>query len=64
MPKLTETVKTCARGPQGKTLLGQNIALNKELQIMYGPTYLLNNQEIFSSRGVPTEEELKKMWKK
>ena len=57
-------VKTCATGSEGVELLRENISLNKELKIMFGPTYLLNNQEIFSSRGAPNKDELKKIIKK
>jgi len=54
-------IKTCAKGEEGKELLRKNISLNKEFQIMFGPTYLSNNQEIFGSKGVPSKEDLKKM---
>jgi hypothetical protein len=54
-------IKTCAQGEEGRRLLEENTGINKELGIMFGPTYLMNNQEIFSSRGVPAVEELKKM---
>ncbi len=57
-------IKSCARGAQGAELLKENISLNKELQIMFGPAYLLNNQEIFSSRGAPDKEELRKIIKR
>ncbi|MFA6357570.1 MAG: hypothetical protein WCY09_02750 [Candidatus Omnitrophota bacterium] len=57
-------IRTCARGPEGIKLLKENISLSKELQIMFGPTYLLNNQEIFSLRDVPKKEELKKIIKR
>ena len=57
-------VKSCAKGPEGVKLLKENISLSKELQIMFGPAYLLNNQEIFSSQGVSDKEELKKVIKK
>jgi len=60
----TSQVKTCATGQEGVRLLKEDIALNKDLQIMFGPTYLLDNCEIFSSRGVPGKEELKKLIKK
>lgn len=59
-----DKIKFCARGPEGAKLLEENIALNKELQIMFGPTYLLENQEIFSSRGVTKKEELERIIKK
>jgi len=54
-------VKTCARGEEGRALLLENTALTKELKIMNGPAYLLDNQEIFSSVSVPSKEELRKI---
>ncbi|MBU0548051.1 MAG: hypothetical protein KJ710_04810 [Candidatus Omnitrophica bacterium] len=57
-------IKTCARGPEGAELLRENIALNKELQVSFGLSYLLDNYQIFSSRGVPNKEELRKIIKK
>ncbi|MCX5669490.1 MAG: hypothetical protein NTX89_05235 [Candidatus Omnitrophica bacterium] len=59
-----QSVKTCARGPEGVSLFRENTSLNRKLQISFGPSYLLNNQEIFSSRGVPSKEELRKTLKK
>jgi hypothetical protein len=35
--------------------------LNRELQVMLGPVYLKDNQEIFSSQGAPGKEELKRI---
>ncbi len=60
----TFKIKTCARGPEGAFLLKENIALNKEVQVSFGPSYLLDNCQIFSSRGVPDPEELRKIIKK
>lgn len=57
----TDKIKICAKGSEGSLLLKENIALNKELQIMAGPTYLLDNVEIFASQGVPAKEEFKKI---
>jgi 5'-nucleotidase len=57
-------VKSCARGAEGARLLRENISLNNQLQIFSGPSYLLENREIFSSRGVPAKEELKKVLKR
>lgn len=54
-------VKTCAQGDEGKDLLKENIALNRELQIANGPTYLLDNEEIFSSVKIPQKEEFRKI---
>jgi hypothetical protein len=54
-------VKTCAQGAEGKELLKQNIALNRELQIANGPTYLLDNEEIFGSVKIPKKEEFRKL---
>jgi hypothetical protein len=53
-------IRSCSRGPEGRILLRENCSLGQELKIMFGPTYLLDNQEIFSSRGAPSREELKK----
>ncbi len=55
----TKKIKTCAQGAEGKGLLKENTGLNKELGVMLGPAYLLHNQEIFSSQGAPSREELK-----
>ncbi len=57
-------IKSCARGPEGKALLKENTSLNQELKIMFGPSYLLNNNQIFSSKGAPSKEELKKIIKR
>ncbi|MCX5699521.1 MAG: hypothetical protein NTX01_07470 [Candidatus Omnitrophica bacterium] len=57
-------VKTCARGAEGINLLRENTSLNKQLQISSGPSYLLDNQEIFSSRMVPPKEKLRKILKR
>ncbi|MFH1640386.1 MAG: hypothetical protein ABIA66_00310, partial [Candidatus Omnitrophota bacterium] len=55
-------IKTCATGDEARALLRENFSLNKELGIMLGPTYLMDNQEIFSSRHLPKKEELKKIF--
>jgi len=60
----TDKISMCARGEEGKELLRKNIRLNNELQIIFGPAYLLDNQEIFASQGVPAKEEFKKIIKR
>lgn len=55
-------VKACAQGSQGTALLLENIALNEELQIVSSPTYLVNNQNIFSSNKPPSKEEFRKIF--
>ncbi|MDD5155352.1 MAG: hypothetical protein PHF11_02570 [Candidatus Omnitrophica bacterium] len=55
-------IMTCARGPEGAGLLRENISLNKELSIMSGPTYLVDNRQIFSTEGVPNKEDFKKIF--
>ena len=60
----TDNIRTCARGEEGKKLLKENISLNKELEIMFGPTYLLDNQETFGFSKVPPKELLKKIIKR
>lgn len=57
-------IKSCSRGPEGQALLKENCSLGQELKIMFGPTYLLDNREVFSSRGALPKEELKKKIKK
>jgi hypothetical protein len=57
----TNKIRTCAHGEEGKTLLKENISLNKELQVMFGPSYLLDNQEIFATQGVPPKEDFRKI---
>ena len=59
--KDTEKIKACARNEEGANLLEENIKLNKDLGIMFGPTYLLDNHEIFGIQGVPPKEEFKKL---
>ena len=59
-----DKIRICSRGEEGIGLLKENISLNQELQIMFGPTYLLDNQEVFGSQGVPSKEDLKKILKK
>jgi len=56
-----DTIRTCARGQEGAGLLRENTALNKELKIMFGPTYLIDNQEIFGTQGIPSKEEIRKI---
>ncbi|MFA4990138.1 MAG: hypothetical protein WC576_05125 [Candidatus Omnitrophota bacterium] len=60
----TKKIKSCSRGPEGQALLRENCSLGEELKIMFGPTYLLDNREIFSSQGALPKEELKKKIKK
>lgn len=57
-------IKSCSKGGQGVDLLKENSSLNKELKIMFGPTYLLDNREIFVSNGAPKKDELRKILKK
>ncbi|HNW39047.1 MAG TPA: hypothetical protein PL125_00475 [Candidatus Omnitrophota bacterium] len=57
-------IRSCARGQEGIGLLRGITSLNKKLQISSGPSYLLNNQEIFASRGVPAKEDIKKILKR
>jgi hypothetical protein len=60
----TNIIRICAKSNEGNALLRDNTRLNKELHIMLGPTYLLDNQEIFSSKGAPSREELRKIIKR
>jgi hypothetical protein len=54
-------IKGCARSAEGLQLLGDNTALNRELNVLLGPTYLVDNHLIFSSDGVPPRDELQKI---
>jgi len=57
-------IKACARGPEGALLLKENIALNKEVQVSFSLSYLLNNYQMFSSLGAPDKKELRDIIKK
>jgi hypothetical protein len=59
----TQRIRNCAKGSEGRLLLKKNISLNKEVQVSLGLSYLLENRQIFSSRGVPSKEELRKIIK-
>jgi hypothetical protein len=59
----TEQIKTCAQGQEGRTLLEQNIKLTEELSVAASPTYLLENQEIFSSQQPPKKEDFRRLFK-
>lgn len=60
----TSKIKVCAQTEESRNLLKDNISLNKELQVMFGPSYLSDNQEIFATKGVPSKEEFKKILKR
>jgi hypothetical protein len=59
-----EKISLCARNQEGRRFLKENIALGRELDVMLGPTYLLDNQEIFSTKGTPSKEQLRKILKR
>ena len=59
-----EQVRICARSQEARLLLEENISLNNQLGVMFGPTYLMNNQEIFVSGSALDKKELKKIFKK
>ncbi|MDD2752414.1 MAG: metallophosphatase [Candidatus Omnitrophica bacterium] len=54
-------IRTVSRSQEAKDLLKENIRLNKEVQVMLGPTYLVDNQEIFGTQGPVSDKELKKI---
>lgn len=56
-----QVIKCCAQTDEGAGLLRRNIAMNRDLNIMSGPAYLMDNQEVFSSEGTPSKEELAKI---
>ena len=55
-------IKGCAQTQEGKILLREFIKLTQELEVVFGPTFLVNNKEIFSSEGVPSVEELEELF--
>jgi hypothetical protein len=57
----TSRIKNCARTQEGIDLLKENTGLNRELEIFSGPSFLLDNQEIFATRAVPDKEAFKKI---
>ena len=57
-------VRSCARSSEGQDLLRKNTNLNRELDVTSGPSYLMDNQEIFSSIQVPQKEEFRKIFKR
>ncbi len=59
-----QKIKACAQGQEGRELLKENIRLNRDLEVINGPTYLIENQDIYSSRGIPDKEEIKRLFKK
>jgi len=56
-----QSIRMCAKGDEARKLLRDNIGLNKELGVMFGPTFLIENQEIFATQGSPTKEQLSKI---
>ncbi|MDP2905186.1 MAG: hypothetical protein Q8O22_02645 [Candidatus Omnitrophota bacterium] len=60
----TDAVSSCARSDKAKALLTADTALNRELSVMNGPTYLIDNQEIFTTNGLLKKDALKKLMKR
>ncbi len=57
-------IRACATSREGEDLLRENIRLNRELNIMFGPVYLWNNYQIFSTQGVPKKDDFERIFKK
>jgi hypothetical protein len=55
-------IKGCAQTQEGKTLIAEFIKLTQEFEVVFGPTFIINNQEVFSSNGAPSVEELEKLF--
>ncbi len=53
-------IKKCAMSQEGVNFLRENIKLNSDLQIA-GPTFLVNNYEVFAINGAPRIEQVEKM---
>lgn len=56
-----KTIKECAISKQGVDYLRENTALNKELEVANGPTFLVNNYEVFALKGVPGIQKLEEL---
>jgi hypothetical protein len=50
-------IKACAMSEEGTGLLKERIAMTEELEIATGPTFIIDNVEIFGIVNVPTLEE-------
>jgi hypothetical protein len=59
-----QKIKACAQGEEGGKLLRENTGLNKEIGAAAATAYLVDNQHIFSVKGVPSRAELKKALKR
>ncbi|MCM8781276.1 MAG: hypothetical protein NC908_05075 [Candidatus Omnitrophica bacterium] len=57
----TDKIRVCARSEEASALLRENIQLGGELKIMFGPVYMVDNQQIFGFEGVPKKEEFEKI---
>jgi 5'-nucleotidase len=57
----SDKIKSCAKGEEGKMLLNENIKINQELRVMFGPVFIIDNQEIFGLQEIPSKEEFKKI---
>lgn len=53
-------IKKCGLSQEGVGYLRENTNLNKELEVVNGPTFLVNNYEVFSAKGIPRREDLEK----
>lgn len=59
-----DKIKSCARSDEGQKLLEENIKTNQEIEVMFGPIYMLDNNEVFGIEGAPKKEDLKKIFTK
>ncbi|MFA5156900.1 MAG: hypothetical protein WC532_05860 [Candidatus Omnitrophota bacterium] len=57
-------IASCAKSEEGAGLLRENISLNQEAQVTIGPSYLMDNIEMFAIEGKPAPEDLRKVIKK
>ncbi len=61
-PGAPAAVRACARSPEGAALLKESIFLNREIGVLFGPAYLIDNREIFTTRGDPNPAEFKRLF--
>jgi hypothetical protein len=54
-------IKSCAGSSQADAFLKKQIELTRELEVAVGPTFIIDNKEVFGIAGVPAIEELERI---
>lgn len=58
----SESIKKCVFSGRADELVKENIKMTEDLKIASGPTFVINNKEIFSIVNVPAIEELEALF--